>query len=66
MGVGPLIHAPFLLEHSFWGILDSSSDMSAGRRIFVSSVVGGWDWEFFENCAFGLRVRSQLARYKLK
>ena len=46
MGVGPLIHAPFLLEHSFWGILGSSSDVTAGRRVFVCSAVGGWGWAF--------------------
>ena len=46
MGVGPLIHAPFLLEHSFWGILGSSSDVTAGRRVFVCSAVRGWGWEF--------------------
>ena len=65
VGVGPLILTPFLLEYSFWGILGSSSDVTAGRRVFVFSVVGGGDWEFFENCVFGLRVRAQLARYKL-
>ena len=36
----------------------------SGRRVKVAA--GGWGWEFFENCAFGLRVRAQLARYKLR
>ena len=40
VGVGPLILEPFLLEHSFWGILGSSSVVTAGRRAFVSSGVG--------------------------
>ena len=35
MGVGPLLHAPFLLEHSFCGIPGSSSVVTAGRRVFV-------------------------------
>ena len=59
VGVGPLIHAPFLLEHSFWGIPGSSSVVTAGRRVFVSSAAGGWGWEFF-----GLRVRA-LVRERL-
>jgi hypothetical protein len=42
VGVGPLILAPFLLEHSFWGIMGSSSVVTAGRRVFVSSAAGGW------------------------
>ena len=28
-----MILAPFLLEHSFWGILGSSSVVTAGRRV---------------------------------
>ena len=49
VGVGPLIHTPFLLEHSFWGILGSSSDMTAGGLAFVS-VVGGWVGNFLYDC----------------
>ena len=58
VGVGPLILAPFLLEHSFWGILGSSSVVTAGRRVFVSSAAGGWGWEFFTSACSSPRERA--------
>ena len=73
MGVGPLILAPFLLEHSFWGILGLSSDVTAGRRVFVSSAVGGWGWEIVftsacssprERAARPNNISLQLARLR--
>ena len=60
VGVGPLILAPFLSEHFFWGILGSNSDVTARRRVFVSSVVGGWVGIF-------LRLRARvLVRERLE
>ena len=60
MGVGPLIHEPFLLEHSFWGILGSSGEVTAVGRVFVSCVVGGWVGNF-------LRLRARvLVRERLE